>query len=214
MNQKTLNRIKQLTANNDHGEAYLTAANVLGQPDLVATFTAINRRHAELGQLPDFLNQERYCAYQRLMAVAKKILLPAELFIALEPSMKKSLFVAVALALFSLGACAATETSWTYTAFDEGTGEQTGSGDLVLTEYPNYSTVQIVAGPMGPCAYGKLDASVERTPEAVVITIEPVEPGCKKVRLSLNADGSGGTREVLSKGKWELDPHDRGLSLR
>ena len=77
MQQKTLKKIAQLTQNNDHGAAYLVAAKALCAVTLAATFERINKRHEELGSLPDALYQERYTAYSSMLDVAKKALAPA-----------------------------------------------------------------------------------------------------------------------------------------
>jgi hypothetical protein len=76
MEQKTLNRISFLTSGNNHGEAYLVAAKALGSEDLAERFTAINRRHTELGYLPVDLHAERYAVYEKMMELSKRTLAP------------------------------------------------------------------------------------------------------------------------------------------
>jgi len=65
----------ELTAINDHGAAYLAAAQGLGLDDLAGRFARINRRHLELGHLPDWLNHERYQTYQEMMTYARNYIL-------------------------------------------------------------------------------------------------------------------------------------------
>lgn len=76
MNLDTLcRRIREMTAINDHGGAYLLAAQQLGLNDLAVRFAIINRRHEELGYLPVALYESRYCAYKELMRKAHSILM-------------------------------------------------------------------------------------------------------------------------------------------
>lgn len=78
LNPKTLNRIKQLTSNNDHGEALVTAAKYFGCDELLERLMEINRKHMELGHLPIQLYGERYGIYQDLLAFARSRLSDAD----------------------------------------------------------------------------------------------------------------------------------------
>lgn len=71
LSKESLKRIKALVQNNDHGGAYLLAAQKLGLDDLAERFGSINRRHMQLGYLPTKLYVERYEAYQELNASAQ-----------------------------------------------------------------------------------------------------------------------------------------------
>lgn len=71
LSAKTLRQVKQLTAVNDHGGAYLLAAQSLGCVELADLFASINQQHLTLGHLPLNLYDERYAAYQALMKFAQ-----------------------------------------------------------------------------------------------------------------------------------------------
>ena len=71
IDQKTFRTIKQLTAVNDHGGAYLLAAQTLGLTSLAERFERINRQHLAHGHLPIDLYQERFVAYQELLESAQ-----------------------------------------------------------------------------------------------------------------------------------------------
>lgn len=74
--QKVMKGIREQTQLNDHGEAYLMAANALGCSKLAEQFGRINRRHRELGELSLSLYHERHRLYDELMAQARTLLSP------------------------------------------------------------------------------------------------------------------------------------------
>lgn len=76
--EKLLTRLKALTENNLHGEAYQVAAEALGETVLHDQFAQIERNRVSIGHLSHDLNQERYQAYTQLMQVAKRRLFPAQ----------------------------------------------------------------------------------------------------------------------------------------
>lgn len=78
LTEKFFARMKSLKANNNHGDAYEEAAQVLGQPELRDQFARINREQARLGHLPHHLNNERHRIYTQLMAAGKRQLSPAQ----------------------------------------------------------------------------------------------------------------------------------------
>lgn len=78
MDGKTLRAIQSMTAINDHGSAYHTAAVALGLRVLANQFARINRRHLALGQLPLELYHQRHVAYRKLMNAAKARMCPVD----------------------------------------------------------------------------------------------------------------------------------------
>lgn len=72
-----LKSIQSAVQLNDHGDAYLQAAQALNAHELVTRFSKVNRRQLELGHLPPELYQERQQAYQELLKVARDQLEPA-----------------------------------------------------------------------------------------------------------------------------------------
>lgn len=73
-----VNRIKQLTSNNDHGEALIVAAKFLGCEKLLERLKDIQRQHMDLGHLPSLLYEERFGIYQNLLAFARSRLSDAD----------------------------------------------------------------------------------------------------------------------------------------
>lgn len=71
LSTKSLAEIRSLTAINDHTRAYQVAATCLEEPELADQFTRIIRTQTELGHLPWDVYQERYTAYQALLAAAR-----------------------------------------------------------------------------------------------------------------------------------------------
>lgn len=69
---EALQTLKELTANNDHGECYKLAASYLMLDELAEKFDAINRRHIRLGYLDYDLSQKRYALYQDERLVRNK----------------------------------------------------------------------------------------------------------------------------------------------
>lgn len=78
LTEKFFARMKSLKANNNHGDAYEEASQVLGQPELRDQFALINREQARLGHLPHHLYHERHRIYDQLMSAAKRQLSPAQ----------------------------------------------------------------------------------------------------------------------------------------
>ena len=78
LTEKFFARMHSLKANNNHGEAYEEAAQVLGQAELRDQFAHINHEQARLGHLPYDLNQKRHGVYSALMTAAKRQLTPAQ----------------------------------------------------------------------------------------------------------------------------------------
>ncbi len=74
--QKVMKEIREQTQLNDHGEAYLMAANALGCTKLAEQFGRINQRQRALGELPHNLYCERHRLYDELMAQARTLLSP------------------------------------------------------------------------------------------------------------------------------------------
>ncbi|WP_157657761.1 hypothetical protein [Burkholderia ubonensis] len=70
--EKLFKRLKSLTELNLHGECYATAARALGLPNLVEQFERIERARAQAGYLSPQLYSERYRAYEKLLAEAKR----------------------------------------------------------------------------------------------------------------------------------------------
>lgn len=73
-----ISNLKSMTANNNHGCAYETAADYLGLDDLADEFYVINRDHDRRGFLTLDMSDRRYALYQKLMAEAKKKLSEVE----------------------------------------------------------------------------------------------------------------------------------------
>jgi hypothetical protein len=78
LSEKFFARMRSLKANNNHGDAYEEASQVLGQPELRDQFARLNREQARLGHLPHHLCNERHRVYDQLMAVAKRQLSQAQ----------------------------------------------------------------------------------------------------------------------------------------
>jgi hypothetical protein len=74
LDAQTLHRLHSLKEDNLHGEAYQLAAQALELPDLVDTFTRINRDHNRAGWLRPELDAERRSAYEKLLVQARKLL--------------------------------------------------------------------------------------------------------------------------------------------
>ena len=71
---KHFDEIAELTAVNDHGTAYVLAAQLLGNETLTRKFERINREHLRVGYLSGDLVEERYYAYKELMSYAKHVM--------------------------------------------------------------------------------------------------------------------------------------------
>lgn len=71
MDEKTIAEILLLKSVNDHGAAYLMAAQALGLSDLADRFERINRKQLALGHLPPDLCHDRHVALEEMLAFAR-----------------------------------------------------------------------------------------------------------------------------------------------
>lgn len=78
ISMETLKEIKGLTANNCHGDAMHAAAKALGNEELAERFASINQRQMAINHLSIYLYEERFGAYNELIALAKKTLSPGD----------------------------------------------------------------------------------------------------------------------------------------
>jgi hypothetical protein len=69
------------------------------------------------------------------------------------------------------------------------------------------------AGRGDPCINrGDLPATVERTPDTLVLTVTPELAGCEPFRYLIRTDGSGGVRQHRRGGAWVENGFDHGLT--
>jgi hypothetical protein len=122
-------------------------------------------------------------------------------------------FALIASALLA-GASAASAQEWDYQAYDN--RKPTNAGYLQLTQSgPGQYSAKLVFANADICVRGAMKATVTDDPKFKIITTEPLMAGCPSLRFIVNADGSGGRREVrTSDGRWVSDGLDRGLKLR
>lgn len=59
---------------------------------------------------------------------------------------------------------------------------------------------------------GDLPATVERTPDTLVLTVTPELAGCEPFRCLIRTDGSGGVRQHRRAGAWVDNGFDHGLT--
>lgn len=74
LSDKLFRRLKSLTQENFHGEAYQEAARALKLPELEAEFARINEIRDRAGELSYEMNQKRNAAYQQLILKSRSIL--------------------------------------------------------------------------------------------------------------------------------------------
>lgn len=77
LTSRRIARIAALTQANAHGDACVTAAQLLRLDDIERRFARINAAHERLGYLSIELNAQRRAAYEDLLAQARKRLAPA-----------------------------------------------------------------------------------------------------------------------------------------
>lgn len=71
-------RLTALTANNDHGECYLVAAQALGLTSVVDELQVINYHHRRLGYLRSDYLAKREVVYQNMLRAARMRLSPRQ----------------------------------------------------------------------------------------------------------------------------------------
>ncbi|MEJ8839345.1 hypothetical protein [Ramlibacter sp. AN1133] len=101
---------------------------------------------------------------------------------------------------------------WNYLTYDaSGPGSM---GQISLEERGGEAEFRMQAVALDSCYRSALKATVERTESTITITPTPRMGGCEKIRFVLNADGSGGYREILNSDSWVREKRDRVLTLR
>jgi hypothetical protein len=70
-------------------------------------------------------------------------------------------------------------------------------------------------GWVDPCFRPELRATVVRTAEETIITVQPPMAGCGVRRLVIKTDGSGGRSEnQQADGSWQWNGREHGLKLK
>lgn len=124
--------------------------------------------------------------------------------------------------LLALAATAASaeKLAWDYKSYpkDRTSGqtrkERFFTSTITLDEQDGKASFRMItAGRGDPCiSQGELPAEVQRTPEALVITVTPPLAGCEPFRYIIRNDGSGGVRQHRRDERWVDDGLDHGLT--
>jgi hypothetical protein len=104
-------------------------------------------------------------------------------------------------------------TSWAYRVYDV-RGMAGELGYVSLHEQGGERRLRFTVGQGDTCYDRDLPVTVERPAGKIVIDVPPALRGCAHFRLVINADGTGGKREVMRGGQWTADGFDRVLTAR
>ena len=105
--------------------------------------------------------------------------------------------------------------SWNWQAYQRGV--EGAPGYVVLNESSaGVGTIQFFAGRLTPCLSRSLNSTIVRTAETITITTEPAFNGCFEVKLTIKADGTGGTRETRAnkESRWRMESTNQILTKR
>jgi len=131
------------------------------------------------------------------------------------------LCVALLLALAATGA-RADKQAWDYKTYlkDRTSGQYSKdrfvTATITLDESDGQARFRMISPGRGdPCInQGDLPADVQRSAEALTITVLPPLAGCEPFRYIIRNDGSGGVRQSRRDERWVDDGFDHGLTPR
>jgi hypothetical protein len=103
--------------------------------------------------------------------------------------------------------------TWSYTHYTS-SGRPLDSGKLQLFEEGGNSWIEMFSYHeyADPCyAKKKMNVTVAREADSIVITTKDLMRGCAPLRLVIRADGTGGRQEVQAGEAWVPDNRDHGF---
>lgn len=118
----------------------------------------------------------------------------------------RSLLLFMCIGIAAIDANAQT---WFYQSYAK--AGPTVPGYIALREEAGKSVLTMVVQGLNKCLQGALDSTVVVGATTTIITIGP-RPGCEEVRFVIKNDGTGGQREIRTKGEWGWDGTNRGLT--
>lgn len=133
---------------------------------------------------------------------------------------RSRLTLALALAAASAASAESSSQSWEYRSYqrDPTSGQYSKdryrSSKITVEEVDGKAIFRMQTTGKGDVCFSRseLPAEVERTAEAIIVTVTPTLTGCEPFRYLIRKDGSGGIRMVLRNEKWVSDGLDHGLT--